>query len=152
MTRNEFIGFFEKNHVVESYSQLCQKFNGFENSKHPKKEDVMELLKKWDIEMKYSHPDRLFYVEIKTNKIKFQLNLYTKDGIISTSYLVWNQGVKKPIYRNGVRFICEELNPESIEKLEYPYPFSTSNKDLAEILDFYLDLYKKFKNEFIIKN
>lgn len=152
MTRNEFIEFFEKNHVVENYSQLCQKFNGFENSKHPKKEDVLELLKKSDIEMKYSHPDRLFYEEIKTNKIKFQLNLYTKDGIISTSYLVWNQGVKKPIYRNGVRFICEELNLESIEKLEYPYPFSTSNKDLAEILVFYLDLYKKFKNEFIIKN
>lgn len=61
MTRNEFIEFFKKNHVVETYSKLCQKFNDFDNRKHPKKEDVMELLKKWGIELKYSNPDRLFY-------------------------------------------------------------------------------------------
>ena len=72
--------------------------------------------------------------------------------MVSTQYMIWNQGLKKPIYNDEVRFICEELNPVSIEKLEYPYPFSTSNEDLTEILDFYLDLYKKFKNEFIIKN
>jgi len=152
MTRNEFFEFFKENHIVDSYSQVCQKFNDFDNKKHPKKEGVMELLKKRDIELKYSHPDRLFYEEIKNNEIKFQLNLYTKDGIISTSYLVWNQGVKTPIYRNGVRFICEELNPESIENLKYPYPFSTSNDDLIEILDFYLALYKKFKEKFIKKD
>ncbi|WP_282056833.1 hypothetical protein [Maribacter luteus] len=150
MTKKEFFEFFEENHIVDKYSQLCLKFNDFDNKKHPKKEDVMELLKKWDIELKYSHPDRLFYEEIKNDEIKFQLNLYTKDGIISTSYLVWNQGVKTPIYRNGVRFICEELNPESIDKLEYPYPFSASDEDLSEILDFYLNLYVKFKKTFLI--
>lgn len=152
MTRKEFFEFFENNHLVENYSLICEKFNNFDNMKHPKKEDVLELLKKWDFQFKYSHPDRLFYEEIKTKEVKFQLNLYTKDGMISTSYMLWNQGDKKPIYRNGIRFICEELKPESIENLDYPYPFSTSNEDLAEILDFYLDLYKEFKNEFIIKN
>ena len=114
MTKKEFFEFFEENHIVDKYSQLCLKFNDFDNKKHPKKEDVMELLKEWDIELKYS------------------------------------QRVKTPIYRNGVRFICEELNPESIDKLEYPYPFSTSDEDLSEILDFYLNLYVKFKKTFLI--
>lgn len=150
MTRKDFFKFFKENHIVNNYSELCLKFNDFKNSKHPKKEEVLELLKKYDIQLKYSHPDRLFYEEIKTKEIKFQLNLYTKDGMISTQYMVWKQGVKKPIYNDEIRFICEELKPESIGKLEYPYPFSTSSEDLAEILDFYLDLYKKFKNEFLI--
>lgn len=150
MTRKEFLEFFEENQIVENYSQLCIKFNDFDNMKHPKKEDVLGLLKKWDIQFKYSHPDRLFYEEIKTKEIKFQFNLYTSDGMISASYMSWSQELKTPIYRGEVRFICEELKPESIDKLEYPYPFSTSNEDLAEILDFYLNLYVKFKKTFLI--
>ncbi|WP_282056839.1 hypothetical protein [Maribacter luteus] len=150
MTRKEFLEFFEENQIVENYSQLCIKFNDFDNMKHPKKEDVLGLLKKWDIQFKYSHPDRLFYEEIKTKEIKFQFNLYTKDGMISTQFMVWNLGIKKTIYNDEIRFICEEINPESIAKLEYPYPFSTSDEDLSEILDFYLNLYVKFKKTFLI--
>jgi hypothetical protein len=152
MTRTEFFEFFKQNNIVDNYSKLCQKFNSLDNRKHPMKEDVLELLKKWDIELKYSSREKLFYKEIKNNEIKFQFNLYTKDGMISTSYMVWNTGVKTPVYRGGVRFICEELNLSSIEKLEYPYPFSSSNEDLIEIFNFYLNLYTKFIERFLLKS
>ncbi|MBE7633275.1 hypothetical protein F7642_02895 [Tenacibaculum finnmarkense genomovar ulcerans] len=146
MSENKFLVFFRKINLSKRYIDLCNKFSDFENSKSPRKVEVLTILNKKDLELKYSKQERAFYEEfIIDNKVfRFMLN-YT-NGMIGGLFILSETEIT---LKSEITEIIEDLGVDFFEKAEYRYPMSTSQEDLEEILNELLNIYKDFKKEFI---
>ncbi|ALU75818.1 hypothetical protein [Tenacibaculum finnmarkense] len=142
----DIIDIFRKINLSKRYIDLCNKFSDFENSKSPRKVEVLTILNKKDLELKYSKQERAFYEEfIIDNKVfRFMLN-YT-NGMIGGLFILSETEIT---LKSEITEIIEDLGVDFFEKAEYRYPMSTSQEDLEEILNELLNIYKDFKKEFI---
>ncbi|MCG8794820.1 hypothetical protein [Tenacibaculum finnmarkense] len=142
----DIINIFRKINLSKRYIDLCNKFSDFENSKSPRKVEVLTILNKKDLELKYSKQERAFYEEfIIDNKVfRFMLN-YT-NGMIGGLFILSETEIT---LKSEITEIIEDLGVDFFEKAEYRYPMSTSQEDLEEILNELLNIYKDFKKEFI---
>jgi len=151
MDKSEILKFFKNENLPNTYANLCKKFNDFEYLKSPKKEDLLEIVSSNGLKLKYSKSENLLYEETSGKVCDFRFLVSFKDGILSSTYMSLedNDSDKENLFGYELRHIIEELEPKLMNSLEYPYPLSTSNGDLEEILNFYLNLYKRFKKKFL---
>lgn len=147
MNEKKILEFFNKINISKRYVDLCNNFSDFENSKTPNKNEVLNILNKNNIDLKYSKQDKIFYENIKINEDNYRFYISVNYGIIASVYMIWNED--KTILNNNSYEISEKIDDEILEKIKHRFPIATSEKDLEEILEEILDIYKGFKREFI---
>ena len=152
MNKKQILEFFREQNLPTRYAKLCNRFKDYENSKTPKKEELLRIIEQNKINLKYSKSENLLYEETKIGNCDFRFLIGFKYGMLSSTYMPLNNDESEGLYGYSLRRIVEDLNPTLIDSLEYPYPLSSSNEDLEAILNEYLELYKKFKDKFIKKD
>ncbi len=154
MKKKEIFDFFKEQKLPEKYYSLCLRYSDFDNSTKPKKDELLKLAKEHKLNLKYSGRENLMYEDSSYSEGDFRFFISFSHGIIGSTFMPRNSNHSDNDLENlqgyEVRRIVEQLEPDLMKSLNFNYPINTCDNDLKEILDFYLELYKKFKNEFII--
>lgn len=149
MDEKTVLNFFKKINLSERYINLCNKFSDYENSKTPKKNEILKILNEKNLNLKFSRQESLFYQDIKIKNYNFRFLLNYKYGLISSLYMLSSE--KKLIVRMNLFDASEKLDNTFLDKVEYKCPITTSEIDLEKILEEILGIYLEFKDEFINK-
>lgn len=156
MKKKEIFDFFKEQKLPEKYHSLCIKYSDFENSIKPKKDELLKLVKQHNLNLKYSGRENLMYEDSNYSEGDFRFYISFSHGLIGATYMPRGGNHSDNELENlqgyEVKRIVEQLDPDLIKGLKYNYPINTCDDDLKEILNFYLDFYKKFKDTFIKKD
>lgn len=146
MNKNKILDFFKEENLSNRYINLCKKFSNFDDAISPKKNEILKLLKKHELDLVYSRADSIFYEDFDIGQYEFRFLLTYKYGIIGSTYMISDK--EKSIFRKNLANITSEIDDSFEELFEYRYPMSTSFEDLEEILDEIFTIYKSFKKKF----
>lgn len=131
MEIKKFLTFFEQKGLPVRYIKLCNKFSNFDDYKKLKKIDFLKIFNKYELNLKYSKQESLFYEDLDFNDYQFRFLLSYKYGLISSMYMISDK--EKSIIRKNLSDISEELDSSFEKKVNYKCPIVTSEIDLEEI-------------------
>jgi hypothetical protein len=132
---------------AESFFQLCNEYNDYENRFSVKNADVKLILNEINFDMKNSAKESLFYTDYEFLEFKLRFILPYKTGFIDCSYLFWNDDNSIRIY-GGNRENFKLGNATLIESLNNLMPIATSLINLKIIITKLIDLHLKFMESF----
>lgn len=115
------------------YIDLCNRFADFDNGAKFTKQEVREVITRFDGDLNFSSREKLFLKDYLFGEIYMRIILSYNYGFIDCTYSFWTEGYKERL--NDSFFGISSLQDKDVEsKVKYKFPIATSTMDLEEIV------------------
>lgn len=148
MSNIDLVPYLQSVNFVESYQNICERFNDFDNRIRGNKKDVYDsILSQLGYEYEYFSKEQFYRITSQEGGHEFILQLVLKDGIVEPMLNIkWGDNYYFP---NGrFDFIPKKMGVE-FDRKKYNLPKYTSEAELESILKDIFSIYEDIKKKVI---